>query len=113
MSNRLVRKGKNIVVPQSAFGVCLWKMPDGGFISDGDGNYMCAEGFVGSRKVETQMAEAADYWAGKDNGGKPHWVDSARKVSSEERKEQEGRLGDGELPDPLEDAIIEVAPHRG
>ena len=65
MSNRLVRKGKNIVVPQSAFGVCLWKMPDGGFISDGDGNYMCAEGFVGSRKVETQMAEAADYWAGK------------------------------------------------
>ena len=113
MSNGIVKKGKNIVVPQSAFGVCLWKMPGGGFISDGDGNYMCAEGMVGDRRVESQMAEAARYWAGKDNEGKPHWVDGARKVSDSERSEQEGRLGEGELPDPVEDAIIEVAPYKG
>ena len=113
MSNRLVRKGKNILVPQSAFGGGLWKLSDGGFISDADGNYMCAEEMVGDRKVESQMAEAARYWAGKDNEGKPHWIDGARKVSGEERKEQEGRLGEGEFPDPVEDAIIEVAPYKG
>jgi len=55
MNSGIVKKRKNIVVPQSAFGVCLWKMPDGGFIADGDGNYMCAEGMVGDRKVESQM----------------------------------------------------------
>ena len=113
MSNGIVKKGKTIIVPQSAFGVCLWKMPDGGFITDGDGNYMCAEGMIGDRRVESHMIEAAKYWAGSDNGGKPHWVDGARKISGEERKEQEGRLGDGFLPDPVEDALIEVAPHKG
>lgn len=107
------QKRKNIIVPQSAFGVCLWKMSDGGFISDGDGNYMCAEGMVGDRRVEAQMAEAARYWAGDGNGGKPHWVDGARKVSDSEREEQEGRLSEGLMPDPVEDAIIEVAPYRG
>jgi len=113
MNSGTIKKRKNIVVPQSAFGVCLWKMPDGGFIADGDGNYMCAEGMVGDRKVESQMAEAANYWAGKDNGGKPHWVDGARKVTDGERSEQEGRLSEGQLPDPVEDAIIEVAPYKG
>jgi hypothetical protein len=113
MSTNSSQKRKNIIVPQSAFGGCLWKMPDGGFISDADDNYMCAEGMIGDRRVEAQMAEAARYWAGDGNGGKPHWVDGARKVSDSEREEQEGRLSEGLMPDPVEDAIIEVAPYKG
>ena len=112
MKDIIRKKGKNLYIPQAAWGVCLWRMSDGGLVADADGNYMCAEGMVNDSTVESQMREAAKYWTGSIEGT-PHWIDGARKVTDSEREEQEGRLSDGLLPDPVEDAIIEIAPYRG
>lgn len=96
-------KNKKIWVPERAFGVCIWIMPDGKPLSDGDG-YLSAEGFVGDDKIEKKVAEAAKYWTGSDDG-RVAWVQGARKVTDSELDDQKARLADGLTPDPYEDVI--------
>lgn len=96
-------KNKKIWVPERAFGVCIWIMPDGKPLSDGDG-YLSAEGFVGDEKIEKKVAEAAKYWTGSDEGYTA-WVHGARKVTPSELDDQKARLAEGLTPDPLEDVI--------
>lgn len=102
MTNDFI-KDKKIWVPQRAYGICMWMMPDGFPLSDGDG-VLCAEGLVGDEKVERKVAEAAKYWTGSTDGY-IRWVEGARKVSASERDDQAERLAEGLVPDPLEDAI--------
>ena len=103
MSNSYVNRG-GLAVPQKAFGICAWKLPDGTLLMDADENILCAEGPVGSGKIERMVAEAAAYWS--DNaGGKPHWVPGARKVSDDELDHQKGRLLDGLIPDEYEEIL--------
>ena len=100
MSSDMI-KSKNIWVPERAYGVCLWIMPDGFPLSDGDG-VLCAEGLVGDEALELRVAEAAKYWTGSEDGV-IRWVPGARKVSSDERDDQAERLADGLVADPFED----------
>jgi hypothetical protein len=95
---------KGLLVPDVVFGVCAWQLPDGTLIKDSDDNLMCAEGNVGDPRVERLVAEAANYWS-DGAGGKVHWINGARKVSSDERDDQTQRLIDGETPDPYEDIL--------
>lgn len=99
-------KSKNLYVPERAFGVCIWIMPDGRPLSDGDG-VLCAEGIVNDKSVEEQVRKAAKYWTGSDEGYAT-WVGGARKVSASEKDDQAERLAGGLMPDPYED-IIEAA----
>tara|TARA_B100000902_G_C26978947_1_gene749262 strand:- start:7 stop:354 length:348 start_codon:yes stop_codon:yes gene_type:complete len=108
MSDQYIKNGKRLYVPQSAFGVCVWKMPDGGIVADADGNYLCAEGMMNDPKVEKHVAEAAKYWTGSTDG-QVMWIDGARKVSASERDDQVERLNQGLTPDPLEDTIIALS----
>lgn len=94
-------KSKNMWVPERAYGICLWIMPDGLPLSDGDG-VLCAEGLVGDEKIELRVAEAAKYWTGSESGV-IRWVPGARKVSSDERDDQAERLAAGLVADPFED----------
>ena len=103
MSNDFI-KDKNIWVPERAFGVCIWMMPDGFPLSDGDGNLLCAEGRVNDPVVERKVAEAVRYWTG-ESAGYPRWVQGARKVSQAEREDQQERLANGLVPDPIEDVL--------
>ena len=103
-------KNKRLWVPERAFGVCIWVLPDGEPLSDGDG-VLCAEGFVGDEKVENMVKEAARYWTGSTQG-RIAWVHGARKVSASERDDQAERLNNGLTPDPLED-ILDIASKRG
>jgi len=96
-------KQKRLWVPERAFGVCIWIMPDGKPLSDGDG-YLSAEGFVGDESIEKRVAEAAKYWTGSSEG-QVAWVHGARKVTNSELDDQKARLADGLVPDPYEDAI--------
>lgn len=96
-------KNQKLWVPERPFGVCIWIMPDGKPLSDGDG-VLSAEGEVGDRKIERQVAEAAKYWTGSTDGY-PSWVQGARKVSPSELDDQKERLANGLNPDPLEDII--------
>lgn len=100
MSSDIVRD-KKLWVPKRAFGVCVWIMPDGKPLSDGDG-VLCAEGMVNDPDVEKRVQEAAKYWTGSDEGYAA-WVGGARKVSSSERDDQAERLANGFVADPYED----------
>ena len=94
-------KDKKIWVPERAFGVCMWMMPDGFPLSDGDG-VLCAEGLCGDKDVEKKVRDAAIYWTGSEEG-RISWVAGARKVSSSEREDQAERLSNGLIADPYED----------
>lgn len=100
MSSDIV-KNKKIWVPERAFGVCIWIMPDGLPLTDGDG-VLCAEGMVNDPAVEKRVADAAKYWTGSTQG-QIRWVAGARKVSASERDDQAERLSQGLIADPYED----------
>lgn len=102
MSSDLV-KNRKIWVPDRAYGVCIWILPDGNPLSDGDG-VLCAEGFVGDKGIENRVADAARYWTGSSDG-QVRWVHGARKVSASERDDQAERLAAGLVADPYEDVI--------
>lgn len=96
-------KNKKIWVPERAFGVCIWIMPDGLPLSDGDG-YLSAEGPMYDPGIEIKMAEAVKYWTGSTEG-QPSWVAGARKITPSELDDQKERLADGLIPDPYEDVM--------
>lgn len=100
MSSDII-KNKKIWVPERAFGVCIWIMPDGLPLSDGDG-VLSAEGLVGDPDIEKRVTEAAKYWTGSEEGY-CSWVEGARKVSASERDDQAERLANGLIADPYED----------
>jgi hypothetical protein len=105
MSTDLV-KNKKLWVPERAYGVCIWILPNGQPLSDGDG-VLCAEGYVGDKNVEKMVTEAARYWTQSDEGYAT-WVGGARKVSESERNDQVDRLAQGLAPDPYEDIIESI-----
>jgi hypothetical protein len=106
MSADLV-KNKKLWVPERAYGVCIWILPNGQPLSDGDG-VLCAEGYVGDKQIEKMVADAARYWTQSDEGYAT-WVGGARKVSGSERDDQVERLANGLAPDPYEDIIESIA----
>lgn len=91
-----------IYVPESAYGVCVWRLPNGSFVGDSDGNYLSLEGVRGDQRVERKMRDAAKYWLGSDIG-EPFWVEG-RKVTDDEYDDQSERLRDGKIPDPIDEA---------
>jgi hypothetical protein len=94
-------KNKKLWVPPRTYGVCIWVMPDGKPLSDGDG-VLSAEGFVGDKNIEKRVAEAAKYFTNSEEG-EVAWVHGARKISASERDDQVERLNNGLNPDPFED----------
>lgn len=100
MSSDII-KNKKIWIPERSYGVCLWIMPDGMPLSDGDG-VLCAEGLMNDPNVEKSVTEAARYWTGSEEGYAT-WVAGARKVSASERDDQAERLANGLIADPFED----------
>lgn len=97
-------KDGSIIVPGRTFGVCIWVLPDGSVLADADGNYLCAEGFVGDTQIEQLVEKGAKYWSGSDEG-QVAWIHGARKVTESERAHQVERLHQGLLPDPYEDVL--------
>lgn len=98
-------KDKKIWIPERSFGICMWMMPDGFPLSDGDG-ILCAEGLVGDKDVENRVKQAAKYWTGSEEG-EVRWVSGARKVTASERDDQADRLNNGLIADPFEDLFDE------
>ena len=96
-------KNKKLWVPPRAYGVCIWIMPDGKPLSDGDG-ILSAEGFVGDKDIERRVTEAVKYWTGSTEG-ELAWVHGARKITASERDDQVERLHNGLNPDPFEDML--------
>lgn len=91
-----------IAVPESAYGVCMWQLPDGTYLSDGP-YYLSMEGVMGDARVEAKMRKAAYYWMDAEIG-QPAWVSGARKVTDDEYDDQSARLRDGLIPDEYDAA---------
>jgi hypothetical protein len=99
-------------IPERSFGICYWLDEDDMPLTDGDG-ILCAEGFIGDKKVEKMVEEAAKYWT-SGAGGRVVWMAGARKVSASEKEDQAERLAAGYIPDPMQDLIdYEVSRKNG
>lgn len=91
--------GKN-EVKETRRGVYLWQMPNGSFISDGDGHYLMIEAMEGDQERLRALADAA-----RDCGvdeGMPCFFRGNRIVTDEEYDYQKQRLDWGLTPDPLD-----------
>lgn len=91
---------KRLIVPESAYGVCVWEFPDGTCFGNDEG-VLSMEGLIGDKRVEAKMHEAAEYWLG-ENDGRPKWVSGARKVTLTEWEDHNERFLDGRIPDPVD-----------
>jgi hypothetical protein len=87
-------------MPDTGFGVCLWRLPDGTYIQNDNGDYLCAQGVVGNLKSERQMVAAAASLGITE--GKPFWLPAFRKISQSEWEDQMEALLDGRMPDPVD-----------
>lgn len=109
MSSDII-KDKKIWVPERSYGVCIWIMPDGLPLSDGDG-VLSAEGFMHDPDIEKRVREAAKYWTGSEDGA-VRWVAGARKITASEKDDQAERLSNGLIADPFEDLFDAHFSHK-
>jgi len=91
--------------PQTMF-LCLWERPDGAFIVNENGEFLCAESLrENDKKVEYDMRKAAENLG--FIGGKPFWREG-RKISQMEWEDQMERLMEGKIPDERDAAIAQM-----
>ena len=87
-------------VKEVSYGVYLWQMPNGSFVSDGEGHYLMIQAMEGDQDRLSALAKAA-----RDCGvdeGMPCFFRGNRIVSDEEYEYQKQRLDWGLTPDPLD-----------
>jgi len=86
--------------------ICVWQMPDGRWIGNSDGEFLCAESLIkGDKGVEAKMAAAVRSFGIDD--GNPVWM-PGRKISHMEADDQMERLLEGKIPDEQEEARIAI-----
>lgn len=86
-------------------GLYLWQMPNGQFVGDEDGNFMCIASEYGDIKKINALSEAAKHY-GVFEGGKPVFRPGGRMVSDSEYEDQVARAAEGLLPDPYDLAAL-------
>jgi hypothetical protein len=90
--------------------VCVWVMPDGTFVGNEGGEFLCSESLtMGDKLVEYKMRQMIRSMGIK--GGRPAWR-IGRKISHMEADEQMARLLEGEIPDEQDAALIEIEDKR-
>lgn len=82
------------------WGVCLWKLPSGGFIQDSEQNYLCAYGRTMDKEVEEKMCSAAKTFG--VTTGHAQWMPGFRKITTSEWEDEMEDLLDGGTPDPVD-----------
>ena len=84
------------VEPDLEYGLYLWKMPNGRFFSDGDGNYLNVESLRGDIEKMSILRKAAAHYGQPD--GQPHFLPGGARATDEEYSEQLDRLKNGYIP---------------
>jgi hypothetical protein len=87
-------------VEESDIGLYVWKMPDGRFIGDEDGNFLNVPSRKNDLKQMAVLRSAVKYYGIEE--GEPVFLAGRRRVSDEEFTEQEERLKAGLTPDPFD-----------
>lgn len=102
MELKTTNKQEIVEVP---WGVYLWQMPDGSFVSDGEGHFLMISSTKGNRERMDKLAKAARACGVEE--GWPCYFPGNRIVTDEEYEEQKLRMDWGLVPDPLDVAAIE------
>jgi hypothetical protein len=98
------------VVDETDIGVYVWRMPDGRWVGDEDGNFLSIAAQKGDlRRIHELTAAVRSY--GVEEGA-PAFLPGRRKITDEELEEQESRLSQGLIPDPYDiPALMEELRH--
>jgi hypothetical protein len=100
MTGILVPRKKTVHADVS-FGVCVWKMADGSFLKNEEGDYYCLQGQVGNFNIENRMRESVKTNFGITTGS-PAWFPGFRQITKSEWEDQMERLMDGKVPDAVD-----------
>jgi hypothetical protein len=87
-------------VEETKLGMYVWEMPDGRWIGDDAGNYLCVASFKGDpRRIASLTNAVREYGV---HVGKPIFLAGRRPIDDEEYEYQKKRLEFGLTPDPLD-----------
>lgn len=92
-------------IQEVPWGVYLWRMPDGSFVSDGQGHFLMISSTRGDQQRMRSLADAAREYGIEE--GAPCFFQGNRIVTDEEYEEQKQRMEWGLTPDPWDVAAIE------
>lgn len=105
------RNMKITPVEETDIGVYVWRMPDGRWVGDDEGNFASISAQKGDLKRIHQLTELVRSCGVQE--GAPYFLPGRRKVSDEEFEEQKDRLNAGLLPDEYDiPALIEELNQR-
>lgn len=99
-------ESKLSIVHDRQTGNLIWQMPDGSFVQDAEGNFLC----LAARRDDSRKREIMTEYVRKHFGittGRAFWVPN-RQVTDEEYQEQLARAYWGLTPDPMDDLIEDV-----
>jgi hypothetical protein len=82
------------------FGLYLWKMPNGKYFGNGEGDFLLIPARRNDLKAMTDLYHAAKHYGAV--GGNAVFVANAREVTQSEQEDQMERMLDGKLPDPYD-----------
>lgn len=88
------------IVSQTNIGIYVWRMPDGRFVADQDGNYMNIQAMRGDKHKMQLLTDAARHHGIEE--GEPYFLEGSRRVTDEEYEEQRERMRSGLIPDPYD-----------
>lgn len=96
---KLTPKGKKIVhdSPSDRFGVYMWRMPNGAYVADGEGNFLNIPAEVGDPIRVQKLRNAVRSFGITE--GQPVFFAGHRRVSDEEYELQRERARLGLVPD--------------
>lgn len=96
-------KMKNVgkqVIDEVEYGVYVWKMPDGRYVGDDQGNFLSINSMRGDLQKMAALRSAVSEFAITE--GEPHFLSGHRKVDDEEYERQKERMESGLIPDELD-----------
>ena len=94
------RVNSQILEEETTLGIYVWKMPDGRWIGDDDGNYLSITSEKGNKaRIELLASAVKSYGI---DVGEPLFLAGRRKIDDEEFEYQNQRLKWGLVPDPLD-----------
>lgn len=98
-SGLILPKPKTRVVAeeQDRYGLYLWQMPNGAYISDDEQNFLNIPSEYGDGKKIARLREVVMSYGITE--GQPVFFPGVRQVSDEEYAEQQGRMNEGLVPD--------------
>ena len=96
----IIGKPKSTYIEETTLGIYVWKMPDGRWIGDEEGNFLSVTSMKGNKaKMDALANEVRSFGIYE---GEPLFLAGRRKIDDEEHQYQQQRLKWGMVPDPLD-----------